>query len=48
MQATSEEPSASNYSPPEVVAYFRSTGEGWQARMDRVLRQYAARRTRAA
>ena len=25
---------------PEVVAYFRSTGEGWQARMDGVLRQY--------
>ena len=27
---------------PEVVAYFRSTGEGWQARMDGVLRQYVA------
>ncbi len=24
----------------EVVDYFRSTGEGWQARMDGVLRQY--------
>ena len=24
----------------EVVEYFRSTGEGWQARMDSVLRQY--------
>lgn len=24
----------------EVVEYFRSTGEGWQARMDGVLRQY--------
>ena len=33
---------------PEVVAYFRSTGDGWQARMDRVLRQYVARRTKAA
>jgi len=33
---------------PEVVAYFKSTGEGWQARMDRVLRQYVARRTKAA
>ena len=33
---------------PEVVAYFRSTGEGWQARMDSVLRQYVARRTNAA
>lgn len=25
---------------PEVLAYFKSTGEGWQARMDGVLRQY--------
>jgi uncharacterized protein (DUF4415 family) len=25
---------------PEVLAYFRSTGEGWQARMDGVLREY--------
>ena len=25
---------------PEVVAYFRSTGEGWQSRMDGVLRKY--------
>ncbi len=25
---------------PEVVAYFKSTGEGWQSRMDGVLRQY--------
>jgi uncharacterized protein (DUF4415 family) len=33
---------------PEVVAYFKSTGEGWQARMDRVLRQYVARRIKAA
>ena len=33
---------------PEVVAYFKSTGEGWQARMDSVLRQYVARRTKAA
>jgi len=24
----------------EVVEYFRATGEGWQARMDNVLRQY--------
>ena len=28
---------------PEVVAYFRSTGEGWQGRMDSVLREYVAR-----
>lgn len=33
---------------PEVVAYFRSTGEGWQARMDGVLRQYVARHSRSA
>ena len=28
---------------PEVVAYFKSTGEGWQSRMDGVLRRYVAR-----
>lgn len=33
---------------PEVVAYFKSTGEGWQSRMDRVLRQYVARHSRNA
>ena len=26
----------------EVVEFFRSTGEGWQARMDGVLRQYVS------
>jgi uncharacterized protein (DUF4415 family) len=31
---------------PEVVAYFKSTGEGWQSRMDGVLRQYVARHSR--
>ena len=35
---------------PEVIAYFRGTGEGWQARMDGVLSEYvnkhATRRTR--
>lgn len=25
---------------PEVLAYFKSTGAGWQARMDSVLREY--------
>ncbi|WP_081577308.1 BrnA antitoxin family protein [Acidithiobacillus thiooxidans] len=25
---------------PEVVTYFRQTGEGWQSRMDAVLREY--------
>ena len=32
---------------PEVVAYFKSTGEGWQSRMDRVLRQYVTRHSRS-
>jgi len=27
---------------PEVVDYFRGTGEGWQARMDGVLKEYVA------
>jgi uncharacterized protein (DUF4415 family) len=35
---------------PEVITYFRATGEGWQARMDGVLKQYvnkqAGKRTR--
>ncbi len=31
---------------PEVLDYFRSTGEGWQSRMDGVLRQYVARHSR--
>ncbi len=33
---------------PEVVAYFKSTGEGWQSRMDGVLQQYVARHSRKA
>ena len=28
---------------PEVIAYFKSTGDGWQSRMDRVLKDYVAR-----
>ena len=28
---------------PEVVSYFKSTGKGWQSRMDVVLREYVAR-----
>ncbi len=32
----------------EVLAYFRATGEGWQSRMDGVLRDYVSRRTRKA
>ena len=31
---------------PEVVAYFKSTGEGWQSRMDGVLKAYVARHSR--
>ena len=30
----------------EVLAYFKSTGEGWQSRMDEVLRNYVTRRSR--
>lgn len=33
---------------PEVLAYFRATGEGWQSRMDRVLRDYVTRHSRRA
>lgn len=33
---------------PEVVAYFKSTGEGWQSRMDSVLQQYVALHSRRA
>ncbi|HEV7504872.1 MAG TPA: BrnA antitoxin family protein [Thermoanaerobaculia bacterium] len=33
---------------PEVVEYFRSTGEGWQSRMDGVLREYVERHSRRA
>jgi len=32
----------------EVIEYFRSTGEGWQARMDEVLRRYVARRRKGS
>ena len=30
----------------EVVEYFKSTGAGWQSRMDSVLRAYVSRRSR--
>ena len=33
---------------PEVLAYFKSTGEGWQSRMDGVLREYVTRHLRRA
>ncbi|MCE9658375.1 MAG: BrnA antitoxin family protein [Burkholderiales bacterium] len=32
----------------EVLEYFKSTGEGWQSRMDGVLREYVTRRSRRA
>ena len=31
---------------PEVVEYFKSTGEGWQTLMDSVLRKYVSRHSR--
>lgn len=31
---------------PEVIEYFRSTGEGWQARMDGVLLRYVQKHSR--
>ncbi|HEY7817263.1 MAG TPA: BrnA antitoxin family protein, partial [Vicinamibacteria bacterium] len=27
---------------PEVVEYFKSTGEGWQTRMDEALKEWVA------
>ena len=33
---------------PEVIAYFKSTGRGWQSLMDSVLRKYVARHSRSA
>jgi uncharacterized protein (DUF4415 family) len=30
----------------EVLVYFRSTGDGWQSRMDGVLREYVTRQAR--
>lgn len=31
----------------EVLDYFRSTGEGWQSRMDSVLKRYVSKRSKA-
>ena len=31
---------------PEVIAFFKSTGEGWQSRMDGVLREYVEKNSR--
>lgn len=33
---------------PEVLAYFKSTGDGWQSRMDGVLRDYVSRHSSRA
>lgn len=33
---------------PEVLEYFKSTGEGWQSRMDGVLLEYVTRHARRA
>jgi uncharacterized protein (DUF4415 family) len=30
---------------PKVIAYFRGTGDGWQARMDGVLSEYVSKHT---
>jgi uncharacterized protein (DUF4415 family) len=31
---------------PEVLEFFRSTGEGWQSRMDGVLKQYVEKQAK--
>jgi uncharacterized protein (DUF4415 family) len=33
---------------PEVLEYFKSTGEGWQSRIDGVLKEYVSKRARRA
>ena len=33
---------------PQVVEYFKSTGDGWQSQMDRVLAEYVARHASSA
>jgi uncharacterized protein (DUF4415 family) len=33
---------------PEVLEYFKSTGEGWQARIDGVLKEYVSKKARRA
>ena len=45
--ATAKQLVSVRYSP-EVVAYFKSTGEGWQSRMDGVLRKYVTRQSHRA
>ena len=45
--ATAKQLISVRYSP-EVVAYFKSTGKGWQSRMDGVLRKYVTRQSHRA
>ncbi len=33
---------------PEVIAYFKSTGDGWQSRMDDVLKDYVIQHRKIA
>jgi uncharacterized protein (DUF4415 family) len=33
---------------PEVLEFFKATGDGWQSRIDGVLKQYVSRRVRRA
>lgn len=33
---------------PEVLAFFRASGEGWQARMDAVLKEYVLQHRRTS
>ena len=33
---------------PEVLDFFKATGDGWQSRIDGVLKQYVSRRVRRA
>lgn len=43
--ATTKQLVSVRYSP-EVVTYFKSTGDGWQARMDGVLKAYIVRQVK--
>jgi uncharacterized protein (DUF4415 family) len=33
---------------PEVIGYFKATGQGWQIRMDRALKEWIRKNSRAA
>lgn len=41
-KSPTKEQVAVRYSP-EVLAYFRATGAGWQTRMDEALREYVSK-----